>query len=230
MTKNTKIEWADHTFNPWIGCTKVSPACDHCYAENMMDTRLKVVKCGAGQERKRTSESNWQQPLKWNSEAERLGVRYRVFCSSLADVFDNAVPAEWRYDLFNLIISTQHLDWLLLTKRIGNAAKMIEDTLPEKIKSLPPDHPLAWPWPNVWIGEGVTINSTLLKRKLINGRNLIQVTQSGGVTLNDVKRLTHIYKREEAQRERLKARFANRAATPATADFDLPMASIDDYL
>lgn len=125
MTKNTKIEWADHTFNPWIGCTKVSPACDHCYAENMMDTRLKVVKWGAGQERKRTSESNWKQPLKWNEEAKKLGVRHRVFCASLADVFDNEVPTQWRNDLFALIASTPHLDWLLLTKRISNAEKMI---------------------------------------------------------------------------------------------------------
>lgn len=127
MTKNTKIEWADHTFNPWIGCTKVSPACDNCYAENMMDTRLKIVKWGAGQERKRTSESNWQQPLKWNKEAKKLGVRHRVFCASLADVFDNEVPAQWRRDLFALIASTPYIDWLLLTKRIGNAERMMSE-------------------------------------------------------------------------------------------------------
>lgn len=127
MTKNTKIEWAHHTFNPWIGCTAVSPACDHCYAENMMDRRLKVVKWGAGQERKRTSESNWQQPLKWDEEAKNLGVRHRVFCASLADVFDNEVPKQWRMDFFSLIAKTPHLDWLILTKRIGNVVKMCVD-------------------------------------------------------------------------------------------------------
>lgn len=144
MTKNTKIEWAHHTFNPWIGCTAVSPACDHCYAENMMDTRLKVVKWGAGQERKRTSESNWQQPLKWDAEAKKLGVRHRVFCASLADVFDNEVPQEWRDDLFKLIEATPNLDWLLLTKRIGNAGNL-----------LPVPFDLARLYPNVWIGATI---------------------------------------------------------------------------
>ncbi len=119
MVENSKIEWTHHTFNPWIGCTKVSPACDHCYAER--DTaRFKTVEWGSGKERKRTGEAYWQTPLKWNRQAEALGVRYRVFCASLADVFDNEVPDEWRTDLWKLIASTPHLDWLLLTKRIGN--------------------------------------------------------------------------------------------------------------
>lgn len=154
MGDNTKIEWTHHTFNPWVGCTKVSPACDHCYAEGWAK-RSGMVQWGPHAERRRTSESNWRQPLKWNAEAERLGVRYRVFCSSLADVFDNAVPTEWRYDLFNIILSTPHLDWLLLTKRIGNARKMIEEILPETMKGLPAEHPLAWPWPHVWIGATI---------------------------------------------------------------------------
>ncbi|MBX9900817.1 MAG: phage Gp37/Gp68 family protein [Burkholderiaceae bacterium] len=144
MTKNTKIEWAHHTFNPWIGCTKVSPACDQCYAENMMDTRLKVVKWGAGHDRKRTSESNWQQPIKWDTEAKKLGVRHRVFCASLADVFDNEVPEEWRDDLFKLIEATPNLDWLLLTKRIGNVGNM-----------LPVPFDLDRLYPNVWIGATI---------------------------------------------------------------------------
>lgn len=150
MTKNTKIEWAHHTFNPWIGCTAVSPACDHCYAENMMDTRLKVVKWGAGQERKRTSQSNWQQPLKWDAEAKKLGVRHRVFCASLADVFDNEVPAQWREQLFDLIYVTPNLDWLLLTKRIGNAASMLPNFGGKH-------NPMNWRtgWKNVWIGATI---------------------------------------------------------------------------
>lgn len=126
MGANSKIEWTDHTFNPWIGCTAISPACDHCYAEARMDTRLHVVKWGAGEPRKRTSEKNWREPLKWNAEAAENGVRYRVFCASLADVFDNDVPTQWRIDLIALILATPDLDWLLLTKRIGNAAQMLE--------------------------------------------------------------------------------------------------------
>lgn len=126
MTKNTKIEWAHHTFNPWIGCTKVGPGCDNCYAEADFSTRRKVVQWGAGQPRKHTAPSTWAQPLRWNAEAERLGVRYRVFCASLADVFDNEVLPQWRIELVSLILKTPHLDWLLLTKRIGNAANMLE--------------------------------------------------------------------------------------------------------
>jgi len=124
MAENSKIEWTDHTFNPWIGCTKVSPACDHCYAEAMMDTRYGRVTWGAGQDRSRTSPSNWQHPRRWNRAAEANGARPFVFCASLADVFDNEVDPLWRRDLFKLIEETPCLIWLLLTKRIGNVNKM----------------------------------------------------------------------------------------------------------
>lgn len=147
MAENTKIEWAHHTFNPWIGCTKVSPACDHCYAEADFATRRKVVQWGAGQPRKHTAPSTWAQPLRWNAEAERLGVRYRVFCASLADVFDNEVPQLWRTSLFGLIHDTPHLDWLLLTKRIGNAAQMLKADPPEGIDM--------GALPNIWIGATI---------------------------------------------------------------------------
>lgn len=125
MAENTKIEWAHHTFNPWIGCMKVGPGCDHCYAETLATARLGVA-WGPGAPRRRTAESTWKQPLRWNARAAKLGVRYRVFCSSLADVFDNEVDPAWRQDLFELIRTTPHLDWLLLTKRIGNAVGMIQ--------------------------------------------------------------------------------------------------------
>ena len=163
MAEQSKIEWCDSTFNSWIGCTKVSQACDHCYAEAMMDTRMGRVKWGAGQARSRTSAAYWKQPLKWNtqpffqcgdcgwrgtSELEAMRdvdspkhlvcmncisgnitpTRRRVFCASLADVFDNEVDPVWRADLFELIRLTPNLDWLLLTKRIGNASAMIYDT------------------------------------------------------------------------------------------------------
>ncbi|ARR53455.1 hypothetical protein HY78_08470 [Rhizorhabdus wittichii DC-6] len=125
MAENTKIEWAHHTFNPWIGCMKVGPGCDHCYAETLATARLGVA-WGAGAPRRRTAESTWKQPRRWNARAAKLGTRYRVFCSSLADVFDNEVDPAWRQDLFELIRTTPHLDWLLLTKRIGNAVGMIQ--------------------------------------------------------------------------------------------------------
>jgi len=145
MAENTKIEWADHTFNPWVGCTKVSPACDHCYAEGWA-RRTGHANLWAG-ERRRTSAGNWRQPLKWNRQAEREGRRFRVFCASLADVFDNQVPEEWRRDLFDLIVATTHLDWLLLTKRPQNILKMLPDWWCAGSHMGPP--------PNVWLGTTV---------------------------------------------------------------------------
>src|SRR5438132_7048312 len=116
MGANTKIPWAHHTFNGWIGCTAVAPECEHCYAEAMSKFRG-WAQWGVGKPRMRTSEENWKKPLRWNREADALGIRYRVFSSSLSDVFDTEVPAEWRNDLFELIRKTPNLDWLLLTKR-----------------------------------------------------------------------------------------------------------------
>ena len=126
MAENSKIEWTTHTFNPWIGCTKVSPACDHCYAEAMMDTRYGRVRWGAGEDRQRTSASNWALPRRWNKAAPMEGIRPFVFCASLADVFDNEVDPAWRRDLFTLIGQTPNVVWLLLTKRIGNVLKMTD--------------------------------------------------------------------------------------------------------
>ena len=125
MGDTTKIEWADMTFNPWIGCTRVSPACDHCYAADMMDTRYGRVKWGAGEPRSRTSDANWRKPIQWDKTAKKAGARPFVFCSSLADVLDNEVDPKWRADLFDLIRATPNLVWLLLTKRIGNVEKMV---------------------------------------------------------------------------------------------------------
>jgi len=127
MAENSKIEWTDHTFNPWIGCTNVSPGCDHCYAETMANRRG-WAKWG-NHPRHRTSRTYWRQPLKWNVDAKQFrrqhGHRPRVFCASLADVFDNQIPAVWRAELFELIRECRRLDWLLLTKRPQNARKML---------------------------------------------------------------------------------------------------------
>lgn len=180
MADKTEIAWCDSTFNPWIGCTKVGPGCDNCYAEADFDLRRHRAKWGAGQERSRTSAANWKQPLRWNSQpfgecrecgwrgfygtssALRCGrcgspaatARRRVFCASLADVFDNEVPRQWRIDLFRLILDTPNLDWLLLTKRIGNAAKMLQDTA-ECIGPMMDANDRYRPLPNVWIGATI---------------------------------------------------------------------------
>lgn len=127
MSENAKIEWTDHTFNPWWGCQKVGPGCDHCYAETL-DKRTGGKHWGPGAERRRTSIKNWNDPIRWNAKADAFfaehGRRQRVFCASMADVFDNAVPDTWRMDLFKLIADTPNLDWLILTKRISNVMTM----------------------------------------------------------------------------------------------------------
>lgn len=148
MAENSAIEWTHHTFNPWLGCTKISPGCDHCYAEGWAK-RSGTVQWGT--DRRRTTPQNWRQPMKWNQRAEAAGRRERVFCASLADVFDNQVPDAWRADLFWLIHNTPSLDWLLLTKRIGNAADMMRDGL----LAIDPTGEWPAPWPNVWVGATV---------------------------------------------------------------------------
>lgn len=125
MAENTDIAWAHHTFNPWIGCTKVSAACDNCYAEDM-DKRWWGGKAwGPHAPRRRTK--TWNDPLKWSREAAALDTIYRVFCASLADVFDNhkSIEQEWRDDLWELIRLTPCLRWMLLTKRPQNIFDML---------------------------------------------------------------------------------------------------------
>jgi protein gp37 len=153
MAERTEISWTDATFSPWLGCTKVSDGCNACYAEALMDKRYGRVKWGPGEKRIRTSEANWRLPLAWDRKAKREGRRMRVFCASLADVFDNEVPAEWRADLFQLIAKTTHLDWLLLTKRIGNTKRMLNEVVDELSCGINTWDEL--PWPGVWIGATV---------------------------------------------------------------------------
>lgn len=142
MAEFSKIEWTDHTFNPWTGCTNISPGCDHCYAE-AWSKRSGHVKWG-NNPRKRTTDAYWKAPLIWQGKADEFsakhGRRQRVFCASLADAFDNQADPAWRADLFQIIKDTPTLDWLLLTKRPQNIRKM-----------LPPD----WGdegYSNVWLG------------------------------------------------------------------------------
>jgi len=136
MGEATKIEWCDYTFNPWIGCAKVSPGCAHCYAAAQDKFRKWTPEgWGAGKPRRRTSEGNWKLPLRWDAMAAAAqrahGAssivsdlrRPRVFCASLADWLDDEVPVEWLADLLSLIDHTPNLDWLLLSKRPGNFEK-----------------------------------------------------------------------------------------------------------
>lgn len=205
MAKKSTIEWCDSTFNPWIGCTKISPGCDHCYAERQMDQRLGRVRWGAGQPRQRTSAAYWRQPERWNGQplaecavcglrsenplmAQCRGpgrsqhlwqpARRRVFCASLADVFDTEVPVGWLMDLLDLIRRTPNLDWLLLTKRIGNviprlgAVAGLAGSLGEEgDKAASETWGMAFDWArfippeNVWLGATV-VNQTEADRDI----------------------------------------------------------------
>jgi protein gp37 len=141
MGKNSKIEWTHHTFNPWWGCTRVSAACKHCYAEAWAKRVGKKI-WGPKAPRRFFAETHWSGPLKWNEEAIRRGERARVFCASMADVFEDRKDLDPSRDrLWTLIEETQQLDWLLLTKR------------PERILQT-----VRWTtdWPkNVWIGTTI---------------------------------------------------------------------------
>lgn len=176
MSENSKIEWCDSTWNPWEGCQKVGPGCDHCYAEarNARFAGGSAVNWGPGAPRRRTSAANWRKPLAWNAAHEQFfaahGRRQRVFCASLADVFDNAVNPMWRVDLFEVISNTPNLDWLLLTKRIGNARDMISGVLGSIMRDE-----REWPWPNVWLGATIMSEFPILfagrmVRAILDGR------------------------------------------------------------
>lgn len=124
--QNSKIEWTDHTFNPWWGCLKVSPGCTSCYAETLAHRYGHEVWGPAKTtERREMSENYWKQPLKWDRLAQVSG-RKRVFCASMADVFEDHPQLDyWRMRLWDLIEATPNLDWLLLTKRPENMRNML---------------------------------------------------------------------------------------------------------
>jgi protein gp37 len=164
MGSDTAIEWCDHTFNPWWGCQRVSPGCEHCYAEAFakrvgFNNRSQTADgqgpiraplpllWGPGSAHRFFGEKHWAEPLKWNEKAKRDGVRRRVFCASMADVFEDREDlVEPREQLWDLVARTEHLDWLVLTKRPENIARMI----PWGPLGTHRADPKCW-W-NVWLG------------------------------------------------------------------------------
>ncbi len=151
MAKNSHIEWTHHTFNPWWGCTKVSPACENCYAEQWAK-RMGHQIWGAAATRRFFSDAHWDEPLVWNEEAGLARRRERVFCASMADVFERRAELNGQRErLWAVIERTPWLDWLLLTKRPQN----IENMVPWKKN-----------WPaNVWLGTTVE-NQTFTEKRL----------------------------------------------------------------
>jgi protein gp37 len=150
MAKDSRIEWTHHTFNPWWGCTKVSPGCKHCYAETWAK-RIGQDVWGPKATRRELSEAVWRQPLVWNKEAEGLHARPRVFCASMADVFEDRQELDAkRTRLWEIIEQTSNLDWLLLTKRPQNVRRLV---------------PWRAEWPdNVWLGATAENQRWLDKR------------------------------------------------------------------
>lgn len=143
MGKETAIEWTRHSFNPWWGCEKVSPGCKQCYAEAFAK-RVGQRVWGGEAPRRFFGDAHWAEPLKWNAAARAAGERHRVFCASMADVFEDRRDLdEHRERLWRLIESTPDLDWLLLTKRPENMLRLAPDRWSD-----------AWPR-NVWAGATV---------------------------------------------------------------------------
>jgi protein gp37 len=148
MGDSTSIEWTNFTFNPWWGCSRVSPGCRFCYADDQAKRYGHQVWRRKGP-RRMLSEANWQRPLKWNREAEHRGERALVFCASMADVFeDHPDVTEPRKRLWEVIEATPWLTWQLLTKRPENVNRMVPwDKHGDSYR---------WPWPkNVWLGASV---------------------------------------------------------------------------
>lgn len=143
MAENSNIAWTDHTFNPWMGCAKVSQGCKFCYAETLITNRMGRDLFGATDKRSRTSKSTWAKPRTWNHAAAHDRRPRRVFCASLADVFEDApVPNDTRGDVWDLIRACPWLDFQLLTKRPENIARMLPDDWGRG-------------WPNVWLGTSI---------------------------------------------------------------------------
>ena len=139
--ENSKIDWTRHSFNLWLGCSKVSEACLHCYAQ-MLAARWYKMAWGPGSPRKLTSEANHKLPYRWNRAAADAGERHRVFSASMADIFDEEVPVEWLAKLLQIIDDTPHLDWLLLTKR--------PEIIKKRLQAIGEWN--RWPRPNIWLG------------------------------------------------------------------------------
>ena len=143
--KKTKIEWCDHTFNPWIGCTKISSGCKNCYASKIAG-RFGMAEWGDGAIRVIASPNYWLKPLAWNRLCGKKDIRDKVFCGSMCDIFDKKAENAWRDNVYDLIKQTPNLDWLLLTKRAEYMKRYFDN------KEVPE---------NAWLGVSVENDKTI---------------------------------------------------------------------
>jgi len=150
VTQNSIIAWTNNTFNPWMGCQKVSAGCKNCYAETLTKNRMGLDLWGPGSKRQVTSDSYWRQPFSWAKEARLAGERRRVFCGSLCDIFeDHPTADQTRPRVWEIIKATPELDWQLLTKRPENIASRL---------------PAGWPLRNVWLGTSIEDKKACARR------------------------------------------------------------------
>lgn len=161
MGADSAISWTTHTFNGWWGCQKVSGACTNCYAERWAGYTGRHDLWGppAASQRLPMAEAYWRQLPKWQAAAKAAGERHRVFCFSMADVFEDGGPwAEMqqavRDRLWAAVPECPDLDFLLLTKR------------PENIAGMVPHEWLTWMgWPtNAWPGTSVESQDVAAER------------------------------------------------------------------
>ncbi len=136
--ENSKIEWTDHTWNPWMGCNKVSDACTHCYIGPVLKRAGKVKEPFQGPVRCVTT---WRKPCIWNTKAKQLNKRFKIFTCSLSDFFHEGAD-QWRTEAWNIIRECTSLDWQVLTKRSHRIAECLPDDWDEG-------------WSHVWLGVTV---------------------------------------------------------------------------
>lgn len=174
MGEVTKISWADATWNPFWGCSEVSPACDHCYARELAK-RFGFNIWGADADRRFFGPKHWREPVKWNREAmATFGRRMRVFCASMADVYEvNPKVDSERLRLFELIRNTPNLEWLLLTKRHAEIKRYMH------ISELPN------------VRQGVTVENQTYDFRIVPGVEWLSVEPM----LGPLDLFNHLYRR-----------------------------------
>lgn len=171
MADNTKIEWADRTWNPLLGCAKVSPGCDNCYAIKTAHLRAgnpnpKVADAFEGLTRYRQGRLDWTgrinllddrltQPMTWKKPS-------KIFVNSQSDLFHSDVPDSFIAQVFAVMAATPRHTYQILTKRHARMRTLLNDQVfRAAVRAKMPDGQrpepghMAWPLNNVWMGVSV---------------------------------------------------------------------------
>jgi len=160
VASGSKIEWTDETWNPVTGCTKVSPGCDHCYAESFAH-RFAGTPAYPNGFAVTLRPERLGQPLHWRRPR-------KVFVNSMADLFHADIPADYIGQIFAVMASSAAHQFQILTKRHARmrallASRDFHDLVidkwgdlfvqgPSRAQLVPAQH---WPLPNVWLGTSI---------------------------------------------------------------------------